>query len=178
MRCRAALFRRRCSRDRRGHRRGACEGAPALEHVVHGLCQIVTAGEPGALLAHIGFQIGDERRALRLADSLSVVGTLAIDRALDGEECVDAAHDFDRNRREGDLLLASSLTSRVFLKIRHGEERAPGMDPTERLCLREERREACPCKPENHKFSDLWRPKMRLVPYFISLSRRSAVAMS
>src|SRR5258708_25488063 len=82
---------------------------------------------------HIGLQIGHERRALRLADGLSVVGTLAIDRALDGEEGVDAAHDLDRNRREGDFLLASSLTPRVFLKIRHGEERAPGMDPTGRF---------------------------------------------
>ena len=68
---------------------------------------------------------GVERRALRLTDSLSVVGALAIDRALDREEGVDTAHDLDRNRREGDLLLASSLTSCVFLKIRHGEERAP-----------------------------------------------------
>ena len=93
----------------------------------------MTAGELGALLAHIGFQIGNQRRALRLADSLSMVGALAIDRALDCEEGVDATHDLDRNRREGDLLLASSLTSRVFLKIRHGEERAPGMHPTGRF---------------------------------------------
>jgi hypothetical protein len=93
----------------------------------------VTAGELGALLTHIGFQIGNQRSALRLPDSLSVVKALAIDRALDCEQGVDATHDLDRNRREGDLLLASSLTSRVFLKIRHGEERTPGMDPTGRL---------------------------------------------
>ena len=90
-------------------------------------------GELGALLAHIGFQIGNQRRALRLADSFSVVGALAIDRALGCEEGVDAAHDLDRNRQEGDLLLASSLTSRVFLMIRHGEEWTPGMDPTGRF---------------------------------------------
>jgi hypothetical protein len=52
----------------------ACEGGPALEHIVHGLGQIVTAGELGALLAHIGFQIGDERRALCLPNNLSLVG--------------------------------------------------------------------------------------------------------
>jgi hypothetical protein len=40
----------------------ACEEGPALEQVVHGLGQIVTARAPGAMLAHIGFQIGDERR--------------------------------------------------------------------------------------------------------------------
>src|ERR1700733_10146895 len=134
MRCRAALFRRRCSRETDAAIvEEACEGAPTLEHVVHGLCQIVTAGELGALLTHIGFQIGNQRRALRLADSLSVVSALAIDRALDCEQGVDATHDLDRNRRDGDLLLASSLTSRVFLNIRHGEERTPGMDPTGRL---------------------------------------------
>src|SRR5436190_22725845 len=49
---------------------------------------------------------------------------------------------------------------------------------SERLCRLEERREPCPCQRENHKFSDLWRPKMHVVQYFIRLSRRSAVAMS
>src|SRR5437764_11841326 len=49
---------------------------------------------------------------------------------------------------------------------------------SERLCRLEERREPCPCKRENHKFSDLWRPKMHVVQYFIWLSRRSAAAMS
>src|ERR1700712_493785 len=44
--------------------------------------QIVTAGEFGALLAHIGFQIGDERRALCLANNLSLVGVLAIERSI------------------------------------------------------------------------------------------------
>ena len=106
-----------------------------LEHVVHGLCQIVTAGELGALLAHIGFQIGDERRAP--APGGQPFGGrrfVAIDRALDCEEGADAAHDLDRNRREGDLPLASSLTSRVFLQDPPcGEERAPGMDPTGRF---------------------------------------------
>src|SRR5947208_16457007 len=49
---------------------------------------------------------------------------------------------------------------------------------SERLCRLEERREPCPCKRENHKFSDLGRPKMQVVQYFIRLSRRSAVAMA
>src|SRR5260221_8564819 len=49
---------------------------------------------------------------------------------------------------------------------------------SERLCRGEERREPCPCKRENHKFSDLWRPKIHVVPYFIWLSRRSAAATS
>src|SRR2546421_4719926 len=49
---------------------------------------------------------------------------------------------------------------------------------SERLCRLEERREPCPCKRENHKFSDLCRPKLQVVQYFIRLSRRSAVAMS
>ena len=93
----------------------------------------MTAGELGALLAHIGFQIGDERRALRLANSLSLVGVLAIDRALDLEQSVDAAHDLHGDGRDDDLLLSGRFAPRVLLKIRHGEERAPGMDPTGRF---------------------------------------------
>src|ERR1700719_3105925 len=52
----------------------------------------------------------------------------------------------------------------------HGRPQAPRRYPepsrvrsptplSERLCRREKRRGPCPCKPENHKFSDLWRPK-------------------
>ena len=43
------------------------------------------------------------------------------------------AQNIDRNEREGDLLLAGSLTSRVFLMIRHGEERTPGMNQAGRF---------------------------------------------
>src|SRR5207247_5997095 len=68
----------------------ACEGAPALEHVVHGLGQIVTAGELGALLAHIDLQSGDQRRALRLANSPTTVGALAIARSIDRYHAVAA----------------------------------------------------------------------------------------
>ncbi|MCP1843033.1 hypothetical protein ACVIHI_004047 [Bradyrhizobium sp. USDA 4524] len=35
--------------------------------------------------------------------------------------------------RDDDFLLSGRFAPRVFLKIRHGEERAPGMDPTSRF---------------------------------------------
>ena len=83
--------------------------------------QIVTAGELGSLLAHPGLQFGDPRRALRLADSLSVVGALAIDRALDCEEAsMRRTISIAIGERAISLVAKGSLTSRVFLKIRHG----------------------------------------------------------
>ena len=54
-------------------------------------------------------------------------------RALDVEQSVDAAHDLHGDGRDDDLLLSGRLSPRVLLKIRHGEERAPGMDPTGRF---------------------------------------------
>jgi len=39
----------------------ARERGPALEHVVHGLSDVVAARELGALLTHPGLQIGDQR---------------------------------------------------------------------------------------------------------------------
>jgi hypothetical protein len=41
----------------------AGEGRPALEHVVHGLGEIVAARQFGPLLAQPLFQISDQRRA-------------------------------------------------------------------------------------------------------------------
>jgi len=89
------------------------------------LCQIVTAGELGALLAHIGFQIGNQRRALRLATAFrwSALWPL-IDRSI--AKRLDAAHDSIAIAR-GHLLLAAALRAR-FPQDPHGEERAPGMD--------------------------------------------------
>jgi hypothetical protein len=66
------------------------EGGPTLKHIVHGLGDVVGSGELRTLLAHLCFQICDQRGAALLADSLAVIGTLAIDRALDLEQPVDA----------------------------------------------------------------------------------------
>ena len=55
------------------------------------------------MLAHIGFERGDERLRLLLPDRAPGLGRLAVDCALDGEQFVDAAHDLDRDRRLGQL---------------------------------------------------------------------------
>ena len=50
----------------------ACEGGPALQHVVHGLGEIAAARELGPLGAHPGFEIGDERRTQLLANGVAL----------------------------------------------------------------------------------------------------------
>ena len=89
--------------------------------------------ELGALLAHPGFQIGNERRAEFLADRLAPFGALAVDRPLDLEQSIDPADHFQRQRRDHCRLLALSLATRVLGQIRHHEERATGVDPTGRF---------------------------------------------
>lgn len=53
----------------------------------------------------------------------------AVDRPLDLEQGIDAAHDLDRDGRERDRLLARCLPPGILREIGHGEERAPGVNP-------------------------------------------------
>ena len=109
------------------------ERGPALEHVVDRLDEVVPARELSELRAHEGMEIVDQGAALRAARSQSLLRALAVDRALDLEQRVDAAHDLDRDRRQRDLLLARGLAPGVLLDVGHDEERTPGMNPTRRL---------------------------------------------
>ena len=54
----------------------AGERGPALEHVVHGLGDLVAARELGALLAHPASEIGDQRRAELLAHGQALCSAL------------------------------------------------------------------------------------------------------
>src|SRR5664280_587200 len=108
----------------------AREHGPALEHVVHGLGDIVATRQLGALFAHPGLQIGDKGRAEFLPDSAALLGTLAVDRPLDLEQGIDPADHLQRQGRDHWRLLALSPATRVLGQIRHDEERAPGVDPT------------------------------------------------
>src|SRR5450631_3780614 len=58
----------------------ARERGPTLEHVVHGLGDVVAARELGALLSHPGLQIGDQRRAEFLSDGPALFKALPVDR--------------------------------------------------------------------------------------------------
>src|ERR1017187_8864296 len=82
----AALFERQI----RPSSRKRVNAGPALEHVVHRFGEIVATRELGALLAHPAFQIGGQWRTLLPADNPALLGTLAIDRAFDLEQGVNA----------------------------------------------------------------------------------------
>ena len=108
----------------------ARERGPALEHVVHGLGDIVAVREFGALFTHPGLQISDQRRAELLSNGPAPFRALSVDRPLDLEQFIDPADRFQRQRRDHRQLLALRLATSVLGQIRHHEERTPGMDPT------------------------------------------------
>src|ERR1700721_1851385 len=108
----------------------ARERDPTLEHVVHGLGDVVAARELGALLSHPGLQIGDQRRAEFLSDGPAPFKALPVDRPLDLEQLIDPADRFQRQRRDHRRLFALRLAAGGLRALRHHEERTPGMDPT------------------------------------------------
>src|SRR5580658_3191433 len=65
--------------------------------------------QPRRLLAHVGHEIVDQRPAYGASDRKALFRALAVDRALDGKQRVDAAHHLDGDRRERDLLLPRSF---------------------------------------------------------------------
>ena len=67
----------------------ARERDPALEHVIHGLGDVVAARELGTLLAHPGLQLDDQRRAEFLPNGPAPFGALTVDRPLDLEPLID-----------------------------------------------------------------------------------------
>ena len=110
------------------------EGRPAAEHVLDRLHKVVPTRQLRRLLAHIGqARLLDQCPALRSADGQALLGALAIDRALDLEQSVDAAHDLDRYRRERYLGPPAGLAARVLLDVGEHEELAPRMRPARRL---------------------------------------------
>ena len=98
----------------------AREGAPALEHVVHRLGDVGMAGQPGALAAHPGLEVGNERRDAAAANGQAFLGRQAVDLALDIEDRVDALHRFQRQRRDrrGSLPRALAVMSASTKNLR------------------------------------------------------------
>ena len=125
----AALF----DMQMRSSSRKQRERRPALEHVLDRLGEIVPARELDDLGAEIGVQSFHQRPGFGLSHGEALLRALAIDGALGRAQRVDAAYDFDGDRRERDLLFARRLAARVRLNVGHGEERTPGMDPARRL---------------------------------------------
>ena len=111
----------------------AREGVPALEHVVHRFGEVVVARQLGALPAHPGMKISDQRRAQLAARRLASIGVEAVDRPLDLEQGVDTPDRLQRDRRQDERRLALRLPPRRRLDVGEDEELAPGMSPTRRL---------------------------------------------
>jgi hypothetical protein len=111
----------------------AGERRPALEHVIHGLGEIVATRQLGPLLVQPAFQIGDQGCAQLLPNGTALLDALAIDRALDVEQRVDALNRFQRQRRDHAGGLALCLAAGVGGDIGHNKERPASVDPTPRL---------------------------------------------
>lgn len=111
----------------------AREGRPALQHVVHGLGEVVAARELWALGPHMSFQLADEWPAQLLADGTALVGGLAVDAALDLEQGIDAPHDLQRQRRDRSGRSAFSSAAGAGLDIGECKERPARMGPASSL---------------------------------------------
>ena len=68
-----------------------------------------------------------------LADCAALVGALAIDVPLDGEQGVDLANHLEGDGRDHDGLLAFRLAPSGRLKVGVDKERSAGVGPTSRL---------------------------------------------
>src|SRR5690606_13045427 len=97
----------------------AGERVPALQRIVDRPGDLALARETGALRAQPRLERGHERPGALGADCEAPLGSDAVDLALEREQCVDALHRLDRDRR---LLDRGELV-----------ELAPRMRPARRL---------------------------------------------
>ncbi len=72
---------------------------PTLEHVVDRLRHVRVPRHLAACTAHPGFEVDDEGSDLVLSRHVPLLVRQTIDRALEVEDCVDASHRLDRERR-------------------------------------------------------------------------------
>src|SRR3546814_9362872 len=84
------------------------ERAPASQHVVYRLGQIVVARELGQLRGEPGVKLGNERRAELLPHGEAFGGAAAVHGALDIEQGIDPLHGFERDRDRKSTRLNSS----------------------------------------------------------------------
>ncbi len=90
------------------------------------------AGEPGALLAHPGLKIIDERSAVSLSSSEPRGGGVAVDLPFDVKDQVDAPHGLQRDGRDHGGLAPGSAP-RAFGHVGELEEVTPAMAPAQGL---------------------------------------------
>src|SRR5207237_6259525 len=87
------------------------------------------------LFAQPAFEIGDQRRAQFLPDSPTMLSALAVDRAFDVEQGVDAPDRLQCQRRDDRRRFALRRAAGGRSEIGHLEEGAAGVDPAR--CLDE-----------------------------------------
>ena len=78
----------------------AGEVVPAPEHVIHGLQDLGGAREGFALTQQSGVHVVEKRPALFLAHDAPLVGTAAVNGALDLEQRIEASDRLQRDRRD------------------------------------------------------------------------------
>jgi hypothetical protein len=103
----------------------AREGPPPLEHVFHHLRDCGVSGEPGPLGAHPGLKLNHQGSSPLLAPGVPLGGRQSADLALDGEDRVDPADGFDRQRSLGHVGQDEELASPVTPARRLGHRPWP-----------------------------------------------------
>ncbi len=98
------------------------ERRPAIEHVVHRLCDVVVARELGAFLPHPALEFFGQRHAEPLTDGKTIGCRAAVDVALDIEQSVDAADRRQRHGRDKSRRLALRLALRIRSEIGEDKE--------------------------------------------------------
>src|SRR6266853_490363 len=89
------------------------ECSPAIEAVLDRFGGLVTRGELAALLAQPSLQCRNKGPAALVTHPLALLGRLAVDLALDREECMDTFDCRDRDRRLVDPRQIKKLAPRM-----------------------------------------------------------------
>jgi hypothetical protein len=105
--------------------RKRAKAGPALQHVVDGFGEVVMPRERGTLLAHPGRKLGDEGRDMATALVEPPLGRKPVERPLDLEDQVDAAHCLTRQWRPGGLLFLRSCFGPLAMSARTKNLRRP-----------------------------------------------------
>ena len=106
----------------------ASEPIPAAQHVIDRLGDRGRVRQPGALLAQPCFQCRQKRGALFFTHPQPLFGALAVDAALNIEQCIDALDRLQRDWRDCRGVLVSP---RIGGDVRQFKKLPPGMGPTE-----------------------------------------------
>ena len=103
------------------------ERVPASQHVVHRLGDLGVARHFAACPAHPGFELGHERRHVRLPQGEALLSRQAVDGALDVEDGINPPHGFGGERRPRDLGQVKQLATPMSPTPRFRQR--PGLAP-------------------------------------------------